>query len=443
MGVGMHAPLMSELVIDAVFRHLKQILHVRLIDRMEPDDRTCFICLEQYLSGDSPEFPIVLRCGHTIGAQCFWTWFAPWTRQHHGSCPICRANIVRDWELVPGKVLYDRSPTRVCESHKSRHASTIPQMRQALEVRSSQPTIEKPEVHRLLDPKAYDPIYRATEVIMVSTPAFPYIPYQQPNDRQMRCIQMTSIQYENIPFKPLQKPKSRAASILASFPELEDLHIIQEPYTVVRRSAPRRHEVVQIRTEDGALPSASSTWRSIPSTPSHREISREPVCSTSGVSVNTQQVSVPRARPMNPSDIAQTEAQMMYNEYQTRSGHQPSRIGAATNSPYTPSALGASLMSKLCEALIRHIERLDVGRGLRRKYWVDVAARILNLVPLALFEEAIQRRDPDTLLLARLVPQEYNALLVYLSSGTLRVEEAPENWEAQKAGWLMRIDMNE
>ncbi|KAL9639279.1 MAG: hypothetical protein Q9164_001025 [Protoblastenia rupestris] len=439
----MHAPLMSELVIDAVFRHMKQILHVGLVDRMEPDNRTCFICLEQYLSGDSPEFPITLRCGHTIGAQCFWTWFAPWTRQHHGSCPICRANIVREWELVPGKVLYGESPTRVCESHDSRHASTVPQMRQALEVRSSQPKIEKPEVHRLLDPKAYDPIHRATEAITVSTPAFPYIPYQQPNDRQMRCIQMTSIQYENRPFEPLQKPKSRAASILASFPELEDLHIIQEPYRVVRRSAPRRHEVVQIRAEDGALPSASSTRRSIPSTPSHREISREPGRFMRGVPVNTQQVSVPRLRPMDPSGIVQAEAQTMYNEYQTRLRHQTSRIRAAMNGPNTFSAQGASLMSKLCEALIRHIERLDVGRGLRRKYWVDVAVRILNLVPLTLFSEAVQRRDPDTLLLARLVPQEYNALLVYLSSGTFRDEEAPRFWEAQKAAWLRRIDIIE
>ncbi len=66
-----------------------QVLHPN-----EIEDKTCPVCLEDYLKDDSREFPRKLPCGHFIGTECLLTWAS--SRAHAASidCPWCTRPIV-------------------------------------------------------------------------------------------------------------------------------------------------------------------------------------------------------------------------------------------------------------------------------------------------------------------------------------------------------------
>ena len=87
MGINLRKSAATVYNVDAVYRHLQGILNPVDISKLPPEDKECIVCKEPFLSGNEPEFPIRLRCKHLIGAQCFFTWFAPWTSNYHGSCP--------------------------------------------------------------------------------------------------------------------------------------------------------------------------------------------------------------------------------------------------------------------------------------------------------------------------------------------------------------------
>ena len=56
---------------------------------------TCPVCQEPYLSGETPEVPVRLRCGHTIGQGCILKWVNPLEiTESTNTCPICRTPVV-------------------------------------------------------------------------------------------------------------------------------------------------------------------------------------------------------------------------------------------------------------------------------------------------------------------------------------------------------------
>ena len=58
------------------------------------DDIKCHVCLEPFLTGDSPELPIKLPCKHVVGSVCILRWLGPQKAQlREKNCPICRKAI--------------------------------------------------------------------------------------------------------------------------------------------------------------------------------------------------------------------------------------------------------------------------------------------------------------------------------------------------------------
>lgn len=55
---------------------------------------TCMICHEPYLSGDTPELPLKLSCGHVTGSHCLLRWMSPLSANGSNSCPLCRTPIL-------------------------------------------------------------------------------------------------------------------------------------------------------------------------------------------------------------------------------------------------------------------------------------------------------------------------------------------------------------
>lgn len=64
----------------------------------EEDLPSCSICQEPYDTGDKPEIPLTLPCGHTFGSLCISQWLHVHTRRN--GCPMCRAKFFRDRETV-------------------------------------------------------------------------------------------------------------------------------------------------------------------------------------------------------------------------------------------------------------------------------------------------------------------------------------------------------
>ena len=54
-------------------------------------DLACYICHDPYLSGEAPEIPIRLRCGHVFGQVCIVQWFKDLIKEKRiSTCPLCR-----------------------------------------------------------------------------------------------------------------------------------------------------------------------------------------------------------------------------------------------------------------------------------------------------------------------------------------------------------------
>ena len=60
------------------------------MDELNPDDRICSICMEPYLSGEKPEMPLQLPCGHVFGKECLFQWMSQIGDATHTNCPMCR-----------------------------------------------------------------------------------------------------------------------------------------------------------------------------------------------------------------------------------------------------------------------------------------------------------------------------------------------------------------
>lgn len=76
----------------------------------EDEETSCYLCSDTYLSGDSPEFPIALSCGHKAGSNCVMKWLSPLSNSGHNSCPqvssflfIPRAPVLFDEKMLTEK----------------------------------------------------------------------------------------------------------------------------------------------------------------------------------------------------------------------------------------------------------------------------------------------------------------------------------------------------
>lgn len=62
------------------------------------DDMECGICQLPFLSGESPEVPVMLPCRHLYGTSCILKWSSPLSLTGNNSCPQCRRPIFDKWD---------------------------------------------------------------------------------------------------------------------------------------------------------------------------------------------------------------------------------------------------------------------------------------------------------------------------------------------------------
>ena len=73
-------------IVDLLFRNVQYAHSGNLQNTAE-----CHICNEPFLTGCSPERPVILRCGHIMGEGCILKWMSPLSRHgRQNSCPLCR-----------------------------------------------------------------------------------------------------------------------------------------------------------------------------------------------------------------------------------------------------------------------------------------------------------------------------------------------------------------
>lgn len=97
---------------------------------LTPDaDSTCAICLETYLSGGNPEFPVTLPCKHTIGSGCILKWLSPLSADGHNNCPYCRAAFFKEWHPRDFAAVEESLPPNVQRLHRRRPGVRIPRRR--------------------------------------------------------------------------------------------------------------------------------------------------------------------------------------------------------------------------------------------------------------------------------------------------------------------------
>ena len=76
--------------------NLKALLEkTKLLHPTEVEDKTCPVCLEDYLQGPSRELPRKLPCGHFIGSECLSVWATSQTHVTFTRCPWCRQQIIK------------------------------------------------------------------------------------------------------------------------------------------------------------------------------------------------------------------------------------------------------------------------------------------------------------------------------------------------------------
>lgn len=63
----------------------------------EIKDWACSVCHEPYMTGEAPELPLILPCGHIVGNACIMKWLNPLSVQRSNTCGECRAPILRSW----------------------------------------------------------------------------------------------------------------------------------------------------------------------------------------------------------------------------------------------------------------------------------------------------------------------------------------------------------
>ena len=78
----------------AAIAFLQSLISIDL-DELSLEDRNCSICTDPYLSGELPEIPLQLPCGHTFGKECLFQWMSQIGSATHTNCPVCRSVHVR------------------------------------------------------------------------------------------------------------------------------------------------------------------------------------------------------------------------------------------------------------------------------------------------------------------------------------------------------------
>lgn len=81
----------TDKIIDLIHKALKHPLSTELQSTAE-----CHICHEPFISGNNPERPIALPCGHIFGEGCILKWVSPLSKNGiKNNCPLCRKPILQ------------------------------------------------------------------------------------------------------------------------------------------------------------------------------------------------------------------------------------------------------------------------------------------------------------------------------------------------------------
>ena len=86
-----------------------QVLHPH-----EVEDKTCPVCLEDYLQGPSRELPRKLPCGHLIGTECLSVWASSQNRVASTKCPWCRQRIINPEQHKRATKAAERELVELC-----------------------------------------------------------------------------------------------------------------------------------------------------------------------------------------------------------------------------------------------------------------------------------------------------------------------------------------
>ena len=77
-------------VVDLLFQSMQHVHSGDLHNTAE-----CHICNEPFLTGQHPERPVILRCGHILGEGCILKWMSPLSRNgRQNTCPLCRRTLL-------------------------------------------------------------------------------------------------------------------------------------------------------------------------------------------------------------------------------------------------------------------------------------------------------------------------------------------------------------
>ncbi|KAM0801587.1 hypothetical protein BDR22DRAFT_888481 [Usnea florida] len=89
MAAGRIPVLPTNKVVDLLFRSMQHVHSSDLHNTAE-----CHICNEPFLTGQHPERPVILRCGHILGEGCILKWMSPLSRNGQNTCPLCRRTLL-------------------------------------------------------------------------------------------------------------------------------------------------------------------------------------------------------------------------------------------------------------------------------------------------------------------------------------------------------------
>ncbi|MCJ1456956.1 hypothetical protein MMC28_007322 [Mycoblastus sanguinarius] len=89
-------PLRPQTLVEALLLQILNMTRQPLLSELK-GDLSCHICHERFLTGEAPEVPVKLPCGHICGIGCILKWLSPLSPTGNNSCPECRKPIFVSW----------------------------------------------------------------------------------------------------------------------------------------------------------------------------------------------------------------------------------------------------------------------------------------------------------------------------------------------------------
>ena len=485
MGVDLRAPVRSLLCVEALFAHLLRVLEPVNFSDLNADDRVCLICQERYFSGTSPEFPIRLLCGHTLGVQCFFTWLSPWNPDHHDSCPCCRSPLVLDWEFVPAAILSTPYPADqpIDTRQRRKDANEVP----FINSHGKPPTIYKWPHLETEDSRSIWQIC----IMSFTAPVFYHLADEKTNRIEGRTITMMTTQYCKI--ERLERVQSYNAYNYAAIAGLseETKKYLAEKYA---SQVPTTSSVVGELHKDSSNP----TWRSsysayamtrpigsdcskvgtlIFSDPSNpipakyqqplermlkdklletivkerlqiksnpppkatvKPRARSESSSTQPPDGSPRRRLPPYRAPQQQQPLAQRSSFDEDGVTALPSADQPSADQPSADQQQIPKTKEDNPIWILCDILVRRVESFGLINGTRKMYWKNIATKFIDLMT---FEDTRAESDESLDIIGEAWPKEMAAVMKHtgVDLDVERYGSEMQMWSSWRPGFMERI----